>query len=86
MGSSKPELIPIVEEVSSTGRIGSVDEVAETFGISKIGLSACSRHCPNKNPDRLVCNLLDSICIRNQILYRNRSLEVSLEWVHQNLI
>lgn len=40
----------IVEEIAFTDRSGSFDEAGAEIGITKIVLSACTKHCPYENP------------------------------------
>ena len=58
MGSTKFESMSIVEEFSVTERIGSFDDAGAEIGIAKIGLSACTKHCPSENPNHHPCSRL----------------------------
>ena len=71
----------VVEEISSTDRIDSLDEGAETFGIAKSGLRACTRHCPNENLGR---HPQDSSCLGWIPLDQNQIRILIPSQIHQN--
>ena len=77
MESTKFESMPIVEEVSVTERIGSFVEAGAEIGIAKIGLSACTKHCPSENPkiDHYHSNLRCQNSRRNRMKRRHTWFE-----------